>query len=354
MFTGVKDNYVNQDYSLILDESLSVGKQKLLVQLAVPTSCTGKPLSHSNVDIVGLAVQPSWKNEEVKNAIEKVSKAIGHNPEYIISDNAGNLCKACEQAGIPHHSDISHYFGNMLKKHFSGTSDFKEFTKTMEKKRLSYHLTDKAILLPPKQRAIARFMNISNWVEWANNILSVYHQLTHEQQEACSYVVKYRGLIKELYVIIDCMNYVEQRCKSDGLSLPLYNFLTRTITKRLVIPRDRTERMLKVGLGMWEYLKNECALITSPHEVHIISSDIIESCFGIYKTTKSPDKLCGVTRHVLALPLFMKFTSSQARLSFDFKKAMENVHYRDLKQWKELNLYENPAQERIKIIRKTA
>lgn len=352
MYMGVKDNYAERDYVTIVDESLSVGKQKLLAQVAVPADCVGKPLSLSDVDILGLAVQPSWKSDEVKEAIQKTSKEVGRKPLYVVSDCGGNLCRACTDAALPHHCDISHSFGNILKKYVAESSDFKEFTELMDKKRLSYHLTGKVIVLPPKQRAIARFMNVSNWVFWAMNILDVYDKLPEVLQEACSYVLEYRALIEELNAIIKCMNYVEKRCKNDGLSLSLSDYLIQVITRDLITSKEHTKRMQKVGIDMWVYLKKECELLESPKDKHIISSDVIESSFGVFKSVKSPDKLCGVTRHVLALPLSLKFTSSEERRKFDFKKAMENVHYRDLQEWSDLNLYGNPAQDRKNLTRK--
>lgn len=352
MYTGVKDEYAEKDYVTIIDESLAVGKQKLLTQIAVPADCIGKPLSLADVDLIGMAVQPSWKSGDVMKAMQKTSKEIGHEPKYVVSDNGSNLCKACSDAGLSHHCDVSHSFGNILKRHFGDSSDFKEFTELMDKKRLTYHLTDKAILLPPKQRAIARFMNISGWVIWAMNILTIYDKLSKEQQDACSYVLTYRTMIKELHAIIRCMNYVERRCKEDGLSLPLSNYLIQVITRDLITAKKRTKRMVQVGIGMWEYLRKECELLDTPEDIHIVSSDVIESCFGVYKSTKSPDKLCGVTRHVLVLPLALKFTSEEERIKFNFKKAMENVHYRDLQEWKDFNLYGNPAQERKALTQK--
>ena len=84
-----------------------------------------------------------------------------------------------------------------------------------------------------------------------------------------------------------------------------------------------------VGLDMFTYLQEECRLLQSETEVHIISSDIIESCFGVFKAMKSPDKLCGVTRHALVLPLAVNFISEKNRELFDFIAAMENVHYKE-------------------------
>jgi hypothetical protein len=57
---------------------------------------------------------------------------------------------------------------------------------------------------------------------------------------------------------------------------------------------------------------------------------------------KSPDKLCGVTKYALVLPLAISFISKESRESFDFIAAMENVHYKDLDEWAGFNLYGNP------------
>lgn len=350
--TGAKDLFKNEEYVSIVDESISVGKQKLLLELAAPAKHPGRPLKQSDVSIVSMAVSPSWNTEATKQQMDKTHKRIGHGPKYSVTDNGYNLCGACRQLGIAHHRDISHTFGVILKKHYGNCIDFKELTEIMEKSRLKYHLTDKAIFLPPKQRAIARFMNCSQWVGWAKNTVGKYDTLTSEGKEACKFVKEYESLITELDAVIECMAYVEKRCKQDGLSKDLAYFLQWYITRTLVTAKGATHRMRMTGIDMYEYLRDECKVLKTDKDLHIISSDIIESCFGTFKATKSPDKLCGITKHVLVLPLAMMFTSRQKRLEFDFKAAMENVHYKDLMEWKDLNLYGNPAMERMGILRK--
>lgn len=154
-----------------MDESISVGKQKLLLELAAPAKHPGRPLKQSDVSIVSMAVSPSWNTEATKQQMDKTHKRIGHAPEYSVTDNGYNLCGACRKLDIAHHRDISHTFGVILKKRYGKCADFKKLTEIMEKNRLKYHLTDKAMFLSPKQRAIARFMNCSQWVEWAKNIV---------------------------------------------------------------------------------------------------------------------------------------------------------------------------------------
>lgn len=350
VYTGAKDLFKDEEYVSIGDESISVGKQKLFVELAVPAKHPGRPLRQSDVSVVSMAISPSWNTEAMKRQLDKTHKSIG--PEYSVTDNGYNLCGACRELGIAHHRDISHTFGVILKKHFGKCTDFKELTAIMEKNRLKYQLTDKAIFLPPKQRSIARFMNCSLWVGWAKNMCGKYETLTQEGKEACKFVKEYETLITELDAVIKCMSYVEERCKQDGLSKDLANFLEWYIVRTLVTADGATYRMIMAGIDMYEYLRDECKVLKTENDVHIISSDVIESCFGAFKSTKSPDKLCGITKHVLVLPLTMMFTSREKRLKFDFKTAMENVHYRDLKEWKDLNLYGNPAMERRELLRK--
>lgn len=352
VYTGAKDLFKDEDYVSIEDESISVGKQKLLVELAVPARHPGRPLNHSDASIVSMTISPSWNTEAVKRQMDKTHKAIGHAPEYSVTDNGYNLCGACRELGIAHHRDISHSFGVILKKRFGKCSDFKELTAIMEKNRLKYQLTDKAIFLSPKQRAIARFMNCSWWVGWTKNIDGKYETLASEGKEACKYIKEYESLINELDAVIKCMSYVEERCKQDGLSKDLANLLTRYIVRSLVTADGATHRMIMTGIDMYEYLREECKVLKTEKDVHIISSDIIESCFGVFKSTKSPDKLCGITKHVLVLPLAMMFSSRKKRLGFDFKATMERVHYKDLEEWKNLNLYGNPAMERRELLRK--
>ena len=135
------------------------------------------------------------EHRSVKQQMDKTHKRIGHAPEYYVTDNGYNLCGACRQLDIAHHRDINHTFGVILKKHYGNSADFKELTEIMEKNRLKYQLTDKAIFLPPKQRSIARFMNCSQCVGWAKNMVGKYDTLTPEGKKACKFVKEYESLI---------------------------------------------------------------------------------------------------------------------------------------------------------------
>lgn len=155
------NKFRGKEYAIIIDESITVGSQKLLVILAAPAQHGAETLKHGDVEVLAMAVSSSWKAGDVEREIIKLKDKIGSVPKYIVSDNGHNLRKGAELAGVPRHRDISHTIGLILEEEYNERTDFKEFMDTMNKKRLSYQLTAKAYLLPPKLRTISRFMNMS-------------------------------------------------------------------------------------------------------------------------------------------------------------------------------------------------
>lgn len=136
-------------YCEIIDECITFGNQKVLLTLAAPSVPQGHPLRHEDVEALGVAVAPSWDGDSVKNEIGHCSRKVGHNPEYIVSDNGVNLSKGIRETGITRHRDISHSIGLILEDAYKGQADFEAFTNNLSNTRLKYHLTDTAFLPPP-------------------------------------------------------------------------------------------------------------------------------------------------------------------------------------------------------------
>ena len=76
------------------------------------------------------------------------------------------------------------------------------------------------------------------------------------------------------------------------------------------------------GIRVLEYLKQQEEKLKSSYEAHNISSDIIESTFGVFKQKKSPNKLYGITPFVLFIPLHAKLKNDTATKTFNFKKHL--------------------------------
>lgn len=343
-----------QRYAIIADESISIGGQKLLILEAVPAEHLGRPLAISDAVVVGMHIAPSWKAEDIEKKCREAEKKIGHNAEYTLSDGGHNVSSGSGALDCPHHSDISHAFGAICKWAYGDNEMFNSFTELLGKKRLEMHLTDKAFLLPPNQRSTCRFMNISPWVEYSHDMISILPTLEPELREKYSFILPYKPLIDELKAVVDCLRELETWCKHIGFSKRIAEKCTERTKELLVNSPNSTITMKGIGSKVMEYLWREKSKLTSEDAKINISSDVIESTFGLHKKRKSPDKLTGVSTSSLAIPLYSAFSTTEKVKKYDFKSIMESIRMVDVKEWKMEHFLDNWSLRRREVLSKSA
>ena len=306
---------------------------------------------HEDVTVLDMSVGKGFNGDDVQGRIEAAEKSAGSASDYIISDKGHNLVKGITGSGHIHHADISHSMGVILKSAYEKQSDFVEFTTLLGKKRLQYHLTANAYLLPPNMRAISRFMNMSSWVFWGNEMLNCYDTLPEKIQEAYAFIKDYESLLRELQTVICAVRHVEAICKNEGFSV-----MTSRKCKLHIITHvlgNAHSRQARIGIKILEYFNKEEALLAGSMSINI-SSDIIESTFGIYKSKKSPNKLYGVTSFVLTIPLYSKVANEFVTKAINFKERIVNVKLRDICAWSTEHLSKNWVTERTKTLKKVS
>lgn len=337
----------DKKFAYIIDESIMVNREKLLLLLSVPAGHPGRPIKHEDVTVVSMKSGSSFKGDDIKQEIEKSIEEIGSTPEYIVSDQGHNLINGILQSEMPHHIDISHAMGTCFKHAYGNESDFVDFTTILGKIRLQYHLTDKAYLLPPNMRSIARFMNLNSWVDWGNKMLECFSNLPKEMQEAYTFILDYKELLVELKTAVSAVEYVETVCKTEGFSL--------ATCKKYIIQHvigDANIRRAMLGIEILEYFKEQEVKLNGANEPRNISSDVIESTFGIFKQKKSPNKLYGITPFVLFIPLHAKLENKSATKSFNFKERLCNVKLKDIDAFAKKHMSVNWVTERTKQLKK--
>ena len=158
---AIKNKHVSieEAYAIILNASISVGDQQLILALKVPADHTGKALTHSDEEVVGMAVSENWPAAMVKDFCEEITREQKHKPEYYITDNGRNLKTAIGAQGLPHHRDISHTLAVYLKQIYEKDEEFAGF-KNLVANTKHLTLTKFAYLMPAKHRSMARFMNL--------------------------------------------------------------------------------------------------------------------------------------------------------------------------------------------------
>jgi hypothetical protein len=337
-----------KDYALIVDESMMTGSQKLLLTLGVKAKHQGHPLSHNDVEVLGMSVRSSWNAQSICSELKAVSGDVNPPPLYVISDNAGSMNKGIRDFKALHIKDISHTLGMFMERIYNKDETFNAYMKELSEVKYREIMTSAAYLLPPKQRCIARFLNLSRVVDWSDKILTSYHRLTTMEREIFSFIPEYSSFIDELRSVLSCINSIEHEIKHKGLShLSLKNCM-EYIERGLCCGNDR---MIKIAEQIIDYLKKEKDKLTSPKACWNASSDIIESIFGIYKDRKAANPLHGITSFVLLLPLHTRIGTKDNTVPFDFKNSLETVFMSDIDAWRKEKLPENLVYKRIKTLK---
>ena len=335
-------------YALIVDESMMIGSEKLLLTLAMPAANAGSAITEKDVTIVDISIAKSWNGTSIKNVLEKVADKIGHKPEYVISDNGSTVCKAVRDAGYAHHLDISHTLGMFLERVYKKEADFQELSNNVQLARFKYNMQDVAYVQPPSQRSIARFMNMSKWIDWISRMQYLYHTLQNDIKSIYAFIPQNASLVDELAETMDCITKIEKDVKNNGWSHDTINRCKQLVTTSLM---SGNERQCKVGSFILEYVERELAFVNEG-ESHNASSDPVESIFGVVKDRMSDDKLAGVTPIILMMPLRLNLADKGRRVKFNFKQRLEEERHRHIKEWTNENLSPNLVVKRINTIGK--
>lgn len=341
---------VDEAYAVILDESITIAEHKILLGLKTSVQHPGKPLAHSDVEVVDIHVASSHNSSDIVESVERITESVGHAPEYAVTDNGTSLVKGLKDASLDGHKDISHTFGTFLKAVYDRDEQYVSLTKAIGNAR-HYALTDVDYLMPCNMRALARYMNIFGWIHWARSLMEAADKLTPKERKMYSFVWEHGSLVEELEEVAECYEKVLSICKSKGLSYKTANECTAIIKRCLMGRGVRLTRLAEMMLG---YFCKETALLKAENDAHNVSSDIIESSFGYFKERKSDNRMYGVTGFVMILPLHTKLSTLASARDFDFKGCIERTHGADLKAWRKQNLPENLAAKRARVLRYVA
>jgi hypothetical protein len=338
-----------EDYATIVDESMMIGSEKMLLTLGVKSDKTGgSALTVNDVNVLDISVKKSWNSHSIKEVFTITEDMLGKPPAYVVSDNASTISKAVRDKGYKHLRDVGHTLALFVEREYKNDASFNLFTKEIVAVKFREIMRPSAYLLPPKQRTIARFMNISSSINWANNLLKSFHKLNLEEKEIFRFIIAHAPLISELKILLEKINLVSKILKTKGISHDSIKLCLNEMEPLLHLPQKNIVAVAKACIN---YFIEEQDKLRDKKTVWHISSDIIESLFGRYKSRKSPNPLNGVTKQVLILPLMTKINAKTGNSTINFKSTLEKVFLSDLDTWKQDNLTDNLTLKRRKLLK---
>jgi hypothetical protein len=335
------------DYSVILDECMVIGQERMMIVLGVDAEKRDeKALCFGTVRLLYIAVRASWNWVDVVNLLDKVAEKMGKTPVSVICDGGGNLTKGIKAASLKRIPDVGHQIAKYVEHTYAQQEHFKAFTTAVASVKFREIMKGTAYLLPPKQRTIARFMNLSGIVNWAADILRVFSTLSTEEQKTFVFLKDFKSLIKELETVFEMTHKMLKIIKNKGISY-------ENIAQCVILNTQYSSQVpSKLTNKITVYLKEMKAQLPDATTIWHASSDVLESLFGKYKQIASPNKLNGITPFVLSLCVYTNFEPHSKEMANQIKFALENVSMADLKVWKQENLIDNQVVRRIKTLKK--
>ncbi len=338
-----KDFFESQKWILILDESIQFGNKKLLAVMAVSASKLPSKRALNYNDLVPLVLKSSesWKAEDIK---KEITESINmDNILYVVSDNGNNFKSFYETSGLTHIEDIGHKISWIIKEVYEGRSDFEQYTKQLSGLRGKLPLSKHSYLIPPNQRKVSRFMNLTPLFRWGCRMSELLERkaLSEKEVELVGFVAENKEFIQRTYALLKLLNKIQKKLKKDGFNETSVLFCRKLLSSINNGHENTVKQMIE------KYFDDTKAKM-SKKESLLCSSDIIESCFGKYKNIVSTNKTVGITDLCLCISTLLSDCSKEA-----IEKAMVETKISQIKDWKNENIGETLFMKRNNFYKKT-
>lgn len=210
-------------FVLIIDESIQIGKEKLLLLLGVKLNanfCQSAPLSNADIVVLGLEVQSSWTGDLIGDFIERnLAAHPGIELAYFISDRGPSILAAMKKLNSDWVSDCTHEMMNIVKELFKDDRALSRLSARLGVLRQHLSLAKWSGLLPPTLRDKDRFLRIFTIVKWAERMMDVYwNNLPSEGRAKIAFYRRMGTVLRRLRQVKELVEMASAILKSAGLS----------------------------------------------------------------------------------------------------------------------------------------
>lgn len=328
----------HEDLVIMVDHSNQIGTEKVLVALGVNASAlpeSGKSLTHENVRVLEVKPGSEWKTENMEQAYKELADRYG-TPRAVLVDGAPELrdgakCLKNRRQDTIVLRDFKHYAANVLKSLLGNDERFQEVGKKIGSARSAIQQTELAHLTPPSPKQKARFMNLASKIRWLTLVTWLLRNpdatarkgiSDQRMQDKLGWVEQY---VNDIAVWQECQDVV-----STSLTFINEQYLFQGAADRL---RSVIGDSLKHGKS--KQLAGRLIDFVYDAEQHLrvgerlpMSTEILESVFGLYKQLERQHSKSGFTSLLACLPALLKPTTFAG-----VSDAFERVSAKEVKAW---------------------
>lgn len=335
---------ISEQSHWLADHSIQIGREKVLLVVGVRKSNIperGQALRHQDLDLLALAPGTSWKAEDVGEVYKDLEKKFG-TPKSISSDAAVELQDAAEflKNGGKRtivFRDPKHFFANRFESLIGKAPRFTEFIKHVTNMRSAVQQTDLAHLAPPSLKPKSRFMNMEPLLNWA---MMALWQLDNPTSKARKGVTNERlesklGWLLEFREEIKCW-WGCQQAISIGVTLIAENGIFCGASDEFVKETKKYTKnnptCLELVNGSRKFLEQYESKLKKGERLPM-STEIVESSFGLFKQLEGQQSKGGFTQLIIAFGALLKPSTPES-----IREDFERVKVKDVNEWLNKNL----------------
>lgn len=105
------------DWIMIIDESIQVGREKILMIFGIREKNIdfSRPLRFQDLVPIRELVNTSWTGEKIESILSEIKEELG-TIKYVVSDSGSNIVKSLSLSKIPHVYDLTHKIASIIRK----------------------------------------------------------------------------------------------------------------------------------------------------------------------------------------------------------------------------------------------
>ena len=353
----------HDDWIWMADHSNQIGKEKVLTILGI-RACDlpppGQTLGHNDVRVLAVVPGTQWKREDVAEQYEVLARKIGM-PKMLLTDGAVELR---ESAHVLENEgkkpillrDLKHFAANALEHMIGPSEPFKMYLSLLGSTRSSIQQTELSHFTPPAQKPKARFMNLAATLRWGEMVL--WH-LDHADSKArqgidaermnakLGWLSDYRSEIAQWRrldaLISTSLGFINTHGIYHGASSELQSQLD-ALLQASGVDCEQSKRMSRTLIEF--VLESENQLSTNDRGW--LSTEILESAFGLYKALEGQHSKSGFTSLLASFGALLKKCSPD-----EVRQGMRRTPVKELQEWVSTNLGKTLTSKKLSAYRKT-
>jgi hypothetical protein len=293
------------DWVWLIDHSVQIGKVKVLAILGIRLAELPMPdrgLGPQDMTLIDLVPMETSSRADVAQSLEDA--AVGTSvPRAIIDDHGVDLNGGVQIFQQSHPEtveiyDAKHKAACLLKSRLETNPRWMAFSTHVGQTRCAIQQTELGALTPPGPKPKARYMNLENQLDWADKVLAVLDGLpgsapswaTPQRLEAkLGWLREFRADLAEWRQWQAIVDRTVSLVGSEGLHAQTARTLSQEL-RALV----GTAQGCRLAAELVKFVKGQ-ARQAKPEERLPGSTEVLESCFGRFKTLERDQAKGGFT-----------------------------------------------------------